>query len=320
MVRSLVDEVVRRRLWPIPLLAVLIAIAAPLLFMKSAPDASDAIVPPPSSELRPLSTKANDLMNGSDRDVAPRKLPGRKRQDPFVAPASTKKAVSTEAAGGGAAGETAAAQQIPVVITSSDGSTSTATVTTGKSATNGKSAKSKPAKAATSGAKPSRAPKVTTTKPATSATTSAAIRTATFVDVRFAERQGTMTRYRVPRLQTFRAGGKIAAMFVGYSTSRRAATFAIAPTTTVRGPAKCRSVKRVCRYVDVPQGSYARLTLRGEDGTLISRRLDVVRVRRLPATAKAMPRLTSMKQASCLVKTLLALPAIAPSISTDACE
>jgi hypothetical protein len=129
-----------------------------------------------------------------------------------------------------------------------------------------------------------------------------------------------MIRYRVPRLQTFRAGGRVAAMFVGYSTTRNAAVFAVAPSTKVGG-VTCRKVKGVCRYVDVPAGSYARLVLIGEKGAAVSRRLDVVSIRHLPpaAPSKASARMTSLAAAKCLLKGLLSLPAVAPSISTDAC-
>ena len=55
MLRSLVDEVVRRRLWPIPLVALLIAVAAPVLFMKSPPpDAPAATEAPPTAAAAPL--------------------------------------------------------------------------------------------------------------------------------------------------------------------------------------------------------------------------------------------------------------------------
>ncbi len=120
--------------------------------------------------------------------------------------------------------------------------------------------------------------------PKTSSSSAATTAKVTYVDVRFGERMGTMMRYRVPRLQTFRAGGKVAAMFVGYSAIRNAAVFAVAPSTKVSG-VKCREVKNVCRYVDLPTGAHARLTLRGEDGKTVSRRLDVMRIRHLPKVA-----------------------------------
>ncbi len=50
MLRNLLDEVRRRHLWPIPVIALLVAVAAPLLFLKSAPsDAPLASAPAPAA-------------------------------------------------------------------------------------------------------------------------------------------------------------------------------------------------------------------------------------------------------------------------------
>ena len=91
MLRSLVDEVVRRRLWPIPLVALLVAIAAPLLFMKSAPPAAPAAPRrPPAAAPGKLPTKRA----AAARRRATRRSVPRKR--------STRKAPgSVRAAGGG---------------------------------------------------------------------------------------------------------------------------------------------------------------------------------------------------------------------------
>jgi len=110
-------------------------------------------------------------------------------------------------------------------------------------------------------------------------------------------------------------------MFTHYSSARKVAVFAIAPSTTVGGDVECREVKGVCRYVDLPAGSYARLTMRSADGSVISRRLDVVSIRTLPlaGNADAMPRATTLDTAKCLLKGLQSLTAGLPSISVDAC-
>ena len=199
-----------------------------------------------------------------------------------------------------AATKTSTPASIPVVIKNADGSTSKATIGPATSA-------SKTTKKTTT-----TTPKVTTPAPA---------KIVPYVDVRFGKTKDTMVRYRVPRLQTFRAGRRVAAMFVGYSQTRNAAVFAVAPSTQVKG-ITCRKVKSVCRYVDIPAGSYARLALRGEDGQLVSRRLDVVSIRHLPEApvSPASARTTSLPAAKCLLKSLLSLTAIAPSLPVDACE
>jgi hypothetical protein len=302
MLRSLVDEVVRRRLWPIPLVALLIAIAAPVLFLKSAPaDAPAATQAPPAAAPGELPGTAEKLVTTSDKAVTPRQTSKPKAQDPFAPPASAAKkdASSGSAAAAATAGPSAA---VGVVIA--------------KSSAKAKTTKSsQPTNAATP-----KVSKPTVTVPKTTPVVVPAANTVAYVDVRFAKRANSMVRYRIPRLQTFQAGRKVAAMFVGYSAKRNAAVFAVAPSTEVKG-LECRKVKGVCRYVDIPAGSYARLVLRDIDGSLVSRRLDVVSIRHLaPAPAsKASARKTTLEAATCLLENLLKLPAIAPSIRTDAC-
>ncbi len=325
MLRSLVDEVVRRRLWPIPLVALLVAIAAPLLFMKSAPTSAPEVVPA-SAPAGELPKKAADLLKSRDKDVLRKQAKTRKAQDPFAPPASSKAGASGSASAAASAGSSTS-QSVPVVITNSDGSTSTATIgpskSTSSSSTSSATKTTKPATTTTAKTK-KKTKTSTTTKPKvvvpTNTSSAAATSRVTYVDARFGERMGTMTRYRVPRLQTFRAGGKVAAMFVGYSATRNAAVFAVAPSTKVRG-VTCREVKNVCRYVDLPVGAHARLTMRGANGATVSRRLDVVRIRHLPKVpgSTASARMTTLPVAKCLLKSLLALPATAPSISTNAC-
>jgi hypothetical protein len=297
MLRKLVEEVVRRRMWPIPLVAILVAVAAPLLFMKSAPDSASSTAPPPAAAARKLPGVAGRLESTSDKAAVAHKRHRRRGQDPFAPPASAKQAAAPAAA----AQPTPSAGGSTVVIKNADGSTATLSV---------------PKTTLT----PKPKAKATTRKPTTpKATTPDPSSPATYVDVRFGERMGTRTRHRVPRLQTFRAGGRVAAMFVRYSAARDMAVFAIAPSTTVGGDVGCRKVKGVCRYVDIPAGSYARLTLRAEDGSYISRRLDVVQIRHLEGTPQEAQRANTLSAATCLLKSLLKLPVSVASIAADAC-
>jgi hypothetical protein len=306
MLRSLVDEVVRRRVWPIPLVAILIAVAAPLLFMKSAPDSASSTAPPAASPGR-LPAVAGQLVSTSDKAAASHKRSKREGRDPFAPPASAEKAATTATA----AQPTASAEGSTVVIKNSDGST--ATVSAPKTTASATTAKTKPTTTKTTAT-----PKVTPSDPSTSG--AAARPAATYVDVRFGKRMETRTRRSVPPLQTFRAGGKVAAMFVHYSAAHDKAVFAIAPSTTVGGDVGCRKFKGVCRYVDIPAGSYVRLTLRAEDGSYLSRRLDVVQIRHLGGTPQQSQRANTLTAAICLLKSLLKLPVSVPSISTDVCE
>ncbi len=307
MLRSLVDEVVRRRLWPIPLLALLVAIAAPLLFMKSAPpDAPAATEAPPAAAPGELPASAEKLVTTSDKAVIRRQTTKRKAQDPFAPPASAKSAgtaSSGQTASSASKQTTSSPKSIPLVITDANGN---------------KLNLSSP-KAKTSTKKPA------TTSPKPSAPPAPSSKGVVYVDVRFAEKAGSRVTRRVPRMQTFRAAGKVAAIFVKYSPSRRKAVFAVAPSTKVSGDVKCRRKEGACRYVDVPEGKHVRLTLRASDGTLVTRRLDVVNIHGEPATTTATavataPRSTPLDQATCLLKRLLSLSPILPSISVDACE
>jgi hypothetical protein len=309
MLRSLVDEVVRRRLWPIPVIAILIMIAAPVLFMNFA---SEALPDPPGPPAAPgkLSPGDRKLLSGDDRTFAPHEKLKGKGQDPFAQSSRAAKAADDTATAPAVAAASPASSGTTstVVVQNPDGSSSTMPATKQKATVE----KKVPAKKTT--------PKVVVPEPTTSS--AAARATVTYVDARFGQRMGTMLRYRIPRLQTFRAGGNVAAMFVRYSTTRDVAVFAIAPSTKVDGDVSCRKVKNVCRYVDIPAGSYARLRLLGRDGSVISRRLDVVSIRHLPLAGNedAMPRATTGATASCLLKGLLRLPASLPSISFDACD
>jgi hypothetical protein len=305
IVRSLVQELVRRRLWPVPLVALLVAIAAPVLFLNSAPaDAPAPSAAPPAPAAGELPARAGGLLDASQKAVTRRHRLKGKGQDPFAPPSSgAKSAAPAKTAAAAAVKAAASPKAIPVVITNANGSTP-ATAPTTTTTTPKATVQRTPA------------PTTVTTTPA-----KAAVKTVTYVDVRFARQMGSMLRYRVPRLQALRAGGRVAAVFVKYSPARHKAVFAIAPSTKVDGDVTCRRVQGVCRYVDIPAGSYARLTMRGEDGRYLSRRLDVVSIRHMPLKGNATPsaRTTPLATATCLIKRLLALPAIVPSISSDSC-
>ncbi len=315
MFRSLVSEVVSRRMWPIPLVAILIAVAAPLLFMKSAPVGAPAsTTAPPVATAGELPAGAERLVTTSDKAVLPTKRVKRKGKDPFASPKVAAANADPSPTATSAPPATSSGNSGAVVIKNSDGSTATmpATSTSGATSSAPKTSTTKTTPAAPT------APKTTTPD----SSSSNATKTVTYVDVKFGKQMNTMTRFRVPRLQTFRAGGKVAAMFINYSESRHVAVFAVAPSTKVSGDVECREIKGVCRYVDIPEGSYARLRLRGENGALQSRRLDVVSVRELPlaGNGSARPRETTLSAATCLLKGLLKLPATVPSISADSCD
>jgi hypothetical protein len=260
MLRSLVDEVVRRRLWPILALAIVVAVAAPLLFMKSAPSgAPGASAAPPPAKLGKLPTTGAKLVTASDKAVTPRhKTKGTTGKDPFAPPAGEVQAsaaakapaASPSTAPAAKSSAKASTKPVPVIITDSNGTR--LTVRSGGGT------------------------KTSSKKKTTTAAVSADVDT---VDVRFGERWGSYVRGGFKQLKTLKVDGKVAAVFVKWSPNRKKAVFAIPASTIVSGDVDCRRKEGVCRYVDIPIGKYARLTwLTADGGSYVTRRLDVVHV------------------------------------------
>jgi hypothetical protein len=300
MLRNVVDEITRRRLWPIAAIALLVGVAAPLLLLKgslaAAPSASTtAPAAPATPALETLPADAQRLLDSSD---APRAAARRRRDgnDPFQPPSSARAASSKDSAksadtsadedkSSDAPAAKDSTEPVPVVITDANGTpTSSGT--------------------ATSPATPIDGGAATTTGSDASA-----------VDVRFGPGFESPLHRAIPRRQTFVAGGRVVAIFVKYSPTRKKAVFAIAPTTAVGGDVDCRRKQGVCRYVDIAAGKYVRLTLRATDGTLVTRRLDVHRVRRGAQPASASP-----ANGSCLLAKVLNLTADDQAPTADACR
>ena len=259
MLRNLVDEIVRRRLWPIPLAALVVVVAAPLLFLKSAPPqaATDAIAATPAAQTD-LPTRAQRLLTATDAGRTPERRLSRSERDPFQAPASRAAAAKKASKKASSSSKKTAAtptrkgtsdDPVAVVVQNADGSATSA---------------------ATSGTSTSRSTSTSTSRSSDSTV-------APSVDVRFGAHKDSPIERRIRRLKTFEVHGEIAVIFIKYSPTRHKAIFSIAPTTTVGGDVDCRAVDGVCSYVDIPVGSYARLTFSLSDGSRVSRRLDVVR-------------------------------------------
>ncbi|HTN24883.1 MAG TPA: hypothetical protein VL120_12900 [Solirubrobacteraceae bacterium] len=261
MLRNMLHEIIRRRLWPIPLVAVIVMIAAPVLLLKSAPAGAPlatASVPAPAA-VGKLPARAQRLLAATAAASARSGAKGSER-DPFLAPAGRRVTATTDAAaaaatpkpksatsGAASGGGATTTAPIPVVIQNADGTS--VTPTTGTTPSTGSASG---AGAGSSG-------------PAS-------------VDVRFGPSAGGRVHRAIPRLQTFYIHGKLAAVFVKYSPSRHKAVFAVSPDLIVTGPVKCRTLNGVCRYVDIPAGSYVRLTMLTSDRILVRRRLDVARI------------------------------------------
>lgn len=302
MVRNLLDEVMRRRLWPILVLAALVAVAAPLLFLKSAPTDAPLVSAPapaaaPSGELPARAQQLLATTSADRKGTSPK--PKRRGSDPFQPPPSAAKAsrdTSKDSAGKTAGPAGSPTEPVPVVITNADGSTpSTATA---------------PAPGTSSAATPIGDDTTTTVAKAT-----------TFVDIRFGERYPGRLHRGIPRTQTFVVAGRVIAIFVKYSPTRHKAVFAIAPSTLVTGDIECRRKNDMCRYVDIPAGESVRLTTLASDGSLITRRLAVARIGRTPSSgAKAAAASSAPANGSCLLGRLLTLNAQDPPLAAEACK
>jgi len=306
MLRNLLHEIVRRRLWPIPVLAVLVAVAAPVLFLKSSPSGAPAAdsAPLPATDVK-LPARAERLLAATGSEGSSGGARG-SQKDPFAPPASQIAAAKAAAAGPGSGSGSGAAKApntdtrkpastsatgskaIPVIVVTPKGTTST----------------------------PSGAP-ATTTTPATRPTVSTAS-----VDVRFGAGAGGRVHRAIARLQTYFIHGKLAAVFVKYSPTRNKAVFALAPSVGVSGPVTCRRKDGVCRYLDIPAGSFARLTMLTPGRVLVRRRLDVVRIHSGAAstTSTAVAAAGSHSENTCLLGKLQALKVGAAPIARDACE
>lgn len=293
MLRDLLDEVVRRRLWPILAVAVLVAVAAPVLFLKPAPD--DA---PPASMAAPaaapageLPARAQRLISGSDAETAASRRRASRKSDPFQAPASHTAATSATAG-------------------SSEKKNTSAAASEQSSAATAGPTQSGPARGTGS------APAPTVPQPIGDDGGSSLARV---VDVRFGERMPARLHRSIPRGQIFVAGGRVVAIFLKYSPTRDKAVFAIAPGTLIDGTIECRRKEGLCRYIDIPAGKGVRLITRGNGGTTVARRLDVVRIVRpsqpgATATASSVP-----VTAACLLGKMLALEASDMPPASDAC-
>lgn len=294
---SLVQEMVKRRLWPIPLIALAVAIAAPLLFLRPAADGAPPATSaaPPAAPGGALPDGAGRLLDASDAKPGIRRAIEGRSHDPFRAPASTRTRTASSGtakkAGATASPSTSSSTSgapIPVVITNSG---------------------------------PATAPQPATSSSGSRGTTPATkqVRT-TAVDVSFGTALPNRVRRSIPRKQPFLAAGTVVAVFVRYSASSDKAIFAIGPRTHMTGDARCLRIEGLCRYVHLGAGQHVKLTTLSSSGGLVTRRLDVVRIDRTPSRADAVAVRSATARSGCRLEKLLELGATDPPLASDACK
>ena len=299
MLRNLLDDVVRRRLWPLLAVAALVAVAAPLLFLKSAPEGAPAAetAAPAVPETAKLPARAARLLATDDAAGASGRTKGKPR-DPF-APSATQGAPAAPATTSGTSVKSSSTKTttkstsssnkpIPVVIKNSDGSSTTSGGSTSVDDS------STPSNALT-------------------ADTAA-------VAVRFSKTVNGKLHRAIPSKQAFFIRGKLVAVFVKYSPSRRKAIFAVAPGIHVTGPIQCRVVNGVCRFLDIPAGSYARLTMLTAKREVVRRRLDVEHITRRTAGQGGASAASSSDANACLLHKLEAMKLGSALVDRDACK
>lgn len=293
MLRNLIDEVRNRRLLAFAALGVLVALALPLLFLKSAPEGAPAAnaAAPAAAEEAKLPPRAARLLATSDPGAPGGQAKG-SAEDPFAPPASYRQTADATATGG-------ASSKTPA--TTSGGAS---TITSGPSVVPG-----------------------TPSAPSTPATTTPRRKTPTInaanaaVAIRFGPKADTKIRRSIPRQKALYIHGKLVAMFVKYSPSRKAAVFALAPGLHITGDIKCRVVNGSCRYLDIPAGAHAWITTITPNRTVVKRRLDVVHIKRRTPSSSTRARSASARiEASCLARKLLAMERGDALLTRDACQ
>ena len=304
MLRNLIDEVRNRRILALAALGVLVALALPLLFLKSAPEGApeaNSAAPAAATEAK-LPARAARLLATTDAGAPGGHAKG-SAQDPF-APPSSYRAAAAAAANGASAAATSSGD----AGKSSAGTSSSAMPTKPIPVViqNG-SASKQSSNSSKSNSRSNLNPKSTSTSTLA-------------VDIRFGKKKDSPIKRAIPRNKGFYIHGKLVAVFVKYLESRRKAIFAVAPGLHVSGPVSARVTDNV-RYIDIPAGSHARLTIVTPSRTVVSRRLDVVhaKARRVSSATKAAAASTSSEQA-CLLGKLRAMKPGDALLNRDACE
>ena len=252
MLRNLIDEVRNRRVLAFAALGVLVALALPLLFLKSAPEgapAANTAAPAAAEEAklpaacRPPARhdrrgrrgrsgqgRRHTIRSARPRPTAPRRL---RRRQGARAGAGEDPGHRARPRRGRAAGRTRRRRQ-----------------QAGRSGRRQEPGRPTPSTN-------ERRDGTTRRKPARSLNARQRVGRHPLRPEGATRRSGARSRAR----RRFYIHGKLVAVFVKYSPSRKAAVFAVAPGLHISGPAKCRVENGACRYVDIPAGSHAWLTM-----------------------------------------------------------
>lgn len=306
MLRNLIDEVRNRQVLALAGLGVLVALALPLLFLKGAPEGApqaDVAAPAPAEEAK-LPPRAARLLATDDPGAPGGRAKG-PAQDPFAPPAAYRAAAAAAAAKDGAPAPQPAKAAGPAAQGSAGGASSQPVEVV---VTNPGSSTTSPRTAGGGSSSSAERPRSLNARNAS-------------VDIRFGPKRDTRIRRAIPRQKGLYIHGRLVAAFVKYSPSRKAAVFAVAPGVYVSGDVKCRVRDGVCRYVDVPAGRHAWLTVATPTRTVVSRRLDVVRVKRRSSRSNTRAASASARsEAACMARRLMAMERGDALLGRGACQ
>jgi hypothetical protein len=322
MLRNLIDEVRSRRVLAFAALGVLLALALPLLFLKSAPDGAPTAntAAPAAAEEAKLPDRAARLLATSDADAVAGRASG-SSHDPFSPPAAYRSTIAAAEAKGGAGGAGgAAAAAAPGNAPA--GSAAAKEAANAQAGGGSKGLEPVPVVIKNPGATtPSTSNATSPSKSTSSRKPARSLNSANAaVDIRYGAKRDTRIRRAIRRQKAFYIHGKLVAVFVKYSPVRKAAVFAVAPGLHISGDTKCRVSNGACRYVDLPAGSHAWLTMVTPNRTIVSRRLDVVHIkRRSPGTTRALSA-SARSEAGCLARKLVAMERGDALLGRNACK
>jgi hypothetical protein len=249
--RSLVRDLIDRKLWPVALLLVAVAVAIPV-FLGRAP--APAPAPAPTAAPAPAAPPASEAQNAEvtlDPGVPTDRERGGAVHDPFKAPAAKKNADTSPSA--------AAPTSSGTPTVASGGTSSAAAPSTGSdSPASSGSQTTTPSHGATSGSSGSGASKPTAPKPTTAPKAEDASDTY-HVSVRFGVNGGaTKTVRDIARLSPLPSITDPFFVYLGVmetaTTHEKRAVFLVSSDATPNGEGSCHPTKQDCETVELTKG------------------------------------------------------------------
>ena len=295
-VRSLLRDLVERRLWPVAVLLVAGIVAVPVV-LGGGSDASAPVAPPAAAPATAADTvtaqKAEVTLDAAvpaDRDRA-----GAVR-NPFKAPASARpKAAPSASTASSAAPSSSAAASTAASTATGGGSTGSTGSTPAAAATSGGGGASSSASPSTDTA-PATTPKPTaTTKPKAAATPTADDARDTYhVDLELAVKGGTpKTMKDVARLSALPSITDPFFAFLGVIETKaheKRAVFLVSSDATPNGEGACHPTEDDCESVELAVDQTAYFDLTGPDGAPTQYELHVTALHRTKVRAAATAR------------------------------